>query len=312
MAEINQAELPSGAAASTRGAGLASATALRYALVTPARNEAAFIELTLQSVISQTLRPAKWVIVSDGSTDRTDELVGRYAVQHEWIELVRLPERKERHFAGKVQAFNAGYTRLRGTAFDLVGSIDADISFGPDLFSLLVERFAENPLLGVAGAPFREDGTSYDFRFSNIEHVSGACQLFRRECFEQIGGYLPVKGGGIDVIAVLTARMKGWQTRTYPERYYDHHRGMGRAASNAFWSNFNLGRKDYALGNSLLWQGCRTLYQLGRQPFVLGGCAIFLGYFWALLGRAERSVSPELMRFVRREQLQRLRHFVRV
>src|SRR6266508_2351951 len=121
-----------------------TATLPAYVLVTPARNEAAFIELTLNSMVRQTVPPVKWVIVSDGSTDGTDEIVGNYARNHEWIELVRMPERAERHFAGKVHAFNAGYERVKGCRFDIIGNLDADISFEPDYFSFLLGKFAEN------------------------------------------------------------------------------------------------------------------------------------------------------------------------
>ena len=162
---------------------------LRYVLITPARNEAAFIEETIRSVIAQTVRPLKWVIVSDGSTDGTDEIVQNHAAQHDWIELVRMPERKERDFAGKVYAFNAGYARLHGLQYDAIGSLDADISFDREYFAFLLARLSENSDLGLAGTPFEENGKSYDYRFVSIEHVSGACQLFRRECFQEIGGY---------------------------------------------------------------------------------------------------------------------------
>src|SRR6266446_28275 len=131
------------------------ANTLNYVLITPARNEAAFIEQTIESVVAQMARPAKWVIVSDGSTDGTDEIVKRYA-SHEWIELVRMPERRERHFAGKVHAFNAGYARLEGLEYQAIGSLDADISFENTYFEFLLQKLAENPALGLVGTPFKE------------------------------------------------------------------------------------------------------------------------------------------------------------
>lgn len=200
---------------------------LTYVLITPARNEAAFIEQTIKSVVGQTLQPLKWVIVSDGSTDGTDDIVKKYATEYQWIELVRMPERTERHFAGKVHAFNGGYERVKDLKYDIIGSLDADISFEEDYFSFLLNKFAENPQLGVGGTPFREGTVQYDYRFSRKEHVSGACQLFKQECFEEIGGYVPIKGGGIDWTAVTTARMKGWKTRTYTEKTCIHHRPIG-------------------------------------------------------------------------------------
>src|SRR2546426_10638639 len=112
-----------------------------YALVTPARNEADNIERTIRSMIAQTAKPLKWAIVSDGSIDGTDDIVRRYAAEHGWIELIRAPERKERNFAGKVQTFNLGYARLKEIGSDLVGNLDADLSFEPDFFEFLLGKF---------------------------------------------------------------------------------------------------------------------------------------------------------------------------
>jgi glycosyltransferase involved in cell wall biosynthesis len=281
---------------------------MSYVLITPARNEAEFIELTIRSVVAQTVRPLRWVIVNDGSTDATGEILGRYAARHPWIELIDMPERPERHFAGKVHAFNAGYARVRELAHDYVASLDADISFGEDYFGFLLDKLDSDPRLGLAGTPFQEAGKpSYDYRFVNIEHVSGACQVFRRECFRDIGGYVPVKGGCIDHIAVLTARMKGWKTRTFTERVCHHHRTMGTAQSGLLRARFHNGWKDYAIGNHPLWELFRSAYQMTRPPLVLGGALVGLGYVWAMIRRPARPVSAELMAFQRREQLQRLK-----
>src|SRR5579863_2023582 len=278
-----------------------------YVLITPARNEARYIELTLTSMTAQTYRPLKWVIVSDGSTDGTDELVRKYAAEHSWIELIRMPERKERHFAGKVHAFNAGYEAVIGLEFDVVGNLDADVSFEPDHFEFLLGKMAENPELGVAGAPFREGNFQYDYRYTNIENVWGGCQLFRRQCFDAIGGYMPLKGGCIDHVAVLSARQHGWQTRTFTERVCLHHRVMGTAVQGGVKAKFKVGVKDYTVGNHPMWQAFRALYQMKNPPLVVGGLAMGWGYAWSAVRRVERPLSPELMAFVRREQLDRLR-----
>jgi predicted glycoside hydrolase/deacetylase ChbG (UPF0249 family)/glycosyltransferase involved in cell wall biosynthesis len=283
---------------------------LRYALITPARNEEDFIELTLKSVVAQTQLPERWVIVSDGSTDGTDEIVKRYSAAHDWIELLRMPERAERHFSGKVACIQAAIQHLDGVAYDIVGNLDADMSFGNDVFEFLMGRFAANPRLGVAGAPFTEGKGTYEFRFSSIEHVSGACQLFRKECFEAIGGYTPIKGGGIDVVAVLTARMRGWETRTFPEKSLMHHRPMGTALHGAFSVRFKLGQKDYNMGRDFLWQTFRSAYQMTRPPYVVGGAALWCGYVWSALKRVERPVSREIVEFQRQDQMQRLKRLL--
>ena len=282
----------------------------RYVIITPARNEAQFIELTLKSVVAQTILPLRWVIVSDGSTDGTDEVVEKYASDHPWIELVRMPERQERHFAGKVHAFNAGYARVKDLDYEVVVSLDADISFDKSYFSLLLGKLSEDRRLGLVGTPFQElSGQTYDYRFVSIEHVSGACQVFRRECFEAIGGYQPVKGGSIDHIAVISCRMKGWKTRTFTEKVCVHHRKIGTAQHRVLTSRFKLGIKDYAVGNHPLWELFRAARQMTMPPLAFGGLALVTGYFWALLQRVERPVSRDLIDFHRREQMRRLKEF---
>jgi poly-beta-1,6-N-acetyl-D-glucosamine synthase len=281
-----------------------------YVLVTPARNEEDFIELTLQSVVQQTVLPAKWVIVSDGSTDKTDDIVRKYTARYPWIELLRMPERTSRDFAGKVGCFNAGYASVKDLKFDIVGSLDADLSFDPEYFAYLLAQFASNPRLGLGGTPFSEGGATYNYRFSSTDHVSGACQLFRRECFEQIGGYVPMKGGGIDVVAVLSSRVKGWHTQTFIEKYCVHHRPMGTGnAKSKIRADFKLGQRGYRLGFHPLWQIFRSLYQMGRKPYIIGGLALLSGYVSAMVSGMERPIGPELIAFQRRDQMRRLRAF---
>jgi glycosyltransferase involved in cell wall biosynthesis len=279
-----------------------------YVLITPARNEAAFIKNALDSVVQQTHRPVKWVIVDDGSTDRTPQIVKAYTERYRWIELIRRAPREDRSFAGKVYAFNDGLEYVRNLQVGLIGNLDADISFGVDHFEFLTKKFVEDPELGVAGtAYFQGEWDSTRDSFEGQTSVHGACQLFRYECFLDIGGYQPNPAGGVDWIAVTTARMKGWRTRNYAERYYHHHRTMGTAERSALGAAFDYGKKDYFLGGSPLWEFFRVLYRLTQKPIVLGGLALASGYFWAALRRMERPVSVELMLFHRREQIRKLR-----
>jgi poly-beta-1,6-N-acetyl-D-glucosamine synthase len=287
----------------------AGAVAPKFVLITPARNEAALIELTIQGVIRQTVRPVRWLIVSDGSTDGTDEIVKRYASEHSWIELIRMPERQERHFAGKVHAFNAAYARVQNSDYDVIGSLDADITFDEGYFEFLLKKFVENQRLGVAGTPFREEGHQYDYRFTSIEHVSGACQLFRRQCFEDVGGYVPIKIGGIDLVAVMTARMKGWETRTFPEMACFHHRQMGTAKQTSVMVAYRGGKGDFVLGGHPVWEFFRCIYQLTQRPVLLGGMFRLAGFTGAMLSGQKKLVSDDLVRFRRAEQMRRLKDF---
>jgi GT2 family glycosyltransferase len=285
---------------------------LTYVLITPARNERDLIEGAIRSVIAQTHLPSKWVIVSDGSTDGTDEIVARFAKKHTWIESLRMPEHRDRSFAAKAVCFNAGYDHLKSTNFDLIGNLDADITFGPDYYEFLVGRFAEMPRLGVAGTPFIEDSSqpqnhTYAHQFADLQHVSGACQMFRRQCFEEVGGYTPIRGGGIDWVAVTTARMKGWQTRTFLEKTCFHHRKMGTANGNPLMARFRHGQEDYYVGGHPLWQVLRGMFQMKTKPLVLGGLFLILGYFSAMARRVRRPVSAEVVSFHRAEQMARLR-----
>ena len=285
---------------------------LTYVLITPARNEEAYIEQTLKSVVGQTVKPLRWVVVSDGSTDRTDEIVSRYAQAHPWIELVRTPERVERHFAGKVHAFNTGYTRLKGLQYDIIGNLDADIAFESDYFAFLLRKFSENPQLGVGGTPFREGTDQYDYRFASIEHVSGACQLFRRECFEAIGGYTPLKMGGIDLKAVMTARMIGWQTRSFTEKTCQHTKKTQTGKNSKLRAIWKSGYHDYLMGSHVLFQAMRSGYHMTKPPFMLGGMSLFSGYMWALLTRPDRYVSKELGEFRKKEQVLRIKKLLKI
>ena len=280
-----------------------------YVVITPARNEGQFIELTIQSVTAQTVLPLRWVIVSDGSTDDTDAIVRKYADRHEWIELLCMPERRERHFAGKVYAFNAGLERVKNLPYEVIAGLDADITFEESYFAFLLQKLAADSGLGLVGTPFLDTDTNgtYDYRFVSIEHVSGACQVFRRECFEDIGGYTPVKGGAIDNIAVIMARMKGWQTRTFTEKICLHHRLIGTAQTGFMAARFRSGGKDYAIGNHPVWELFRSMYQMTKKPFFLGGVALGAGYFWSFVRRQKRPVSRELVAFHQSEQMQRLR-----
>ncbi|HEV2318107.1 MAG TPA: glycosyltransferase family 2 protein [Verrucomicrobiae bacterium] len=281
---------------------------MNYVLISPARNEAAFIQKTLDSMVAQTLLPERWVIVDDGSTDRTAEIAESYIKRHSWIELVRRPKHENHNFAGKVHAFNAGLERVRSLKFDVIGNLDADLSFEPDYLAFLMQKFAEDPKLGVAGTPFIENG--YDSgkdSFEGQNHVPGGCQLFRRKCYQDIGGYVANQAGGIDWMAVTTARMKGWKTRSFAEKRFHHYRPLGTAQRNKLKASFSYGEKDYYLGNSPLWQLFRVGYRMARPPYVVEGAALLSGFCWAALCRTKRPISPELMRFHRDEQMQKLK-----
>ncbi len=255
-----------------------------YVLITPARNEEKLIEKVIQSVTSQTVPPTKWVIVNDGSTDATASIVSRYLGKYDWMELLNLSPHRDRSFAAKVA----------------------------DYLEFLLGKFEEDASLGVAGTTFREEGySSATDSFEGQNHVAGGCQLFRRQCFEQIGGYIPNKAGGIDWIAVTTARMMDWKTRSFREKYFFHYRSLGTAERSLLASTFSYGEKDYYLGGHPLWELFRVAYRTTKRPYLVGGIALFSGYLSAFLRRMERPISKELMRFHRQEQMMKLKKILK-
>jgi biofilm PGA synthesis N-glycosyltransferase PgaC len=281
---------------------------LPYVLISPARDEEHHIEKTIQSMINQTYLPLKWVIVDNGSTDSTARIVKRHLATHSWMEMIQTPPTRERSFGSKVKSFNAGYERVKHLDYEVIGNLDADLSFEKDYLEFLIGKF-EDPCLGVAGTIFKEDGgySSDTDSFEGQTHVPGGCQLFRRKCFEQVGGYIPNKAGGVDWMAVTTARMLGWKTRSFREKWFFHHRSLGTADRSSLASDFSYGGKDYYLGGHPLWELFRVFYRMTKKPYVIAGAALGLGYLWAFLRRPPRAVSDRLMRFHRREQMVKLK-----
>lgn len=284
---------------------------LKYVIITAARNEEALIEDTIQSVADQTVLPERWVIVSDGSTDRTDEIVKRHTLARHWIELMRMPEHRDRQFAAKVQCLRAASETMRSLDYDVIANLDADITFDPDYMAFLLDKLSGDPRLGVVGTRFTEKGRQiYDYKFMNAQHVSGGFQVFRRACFQQIGGYLPMPRGGEDWAAVTSARMNGWRTQSYTEKLFRHHRPMGTHGQTILKAQFRLGEQDYLTGGHPLWQLFRSAFQMSRKPYLAGGFCLLLGFAWAFMRRLERPVPIDLISFHRSEQLARLRRLL--
>lgn len=181
-------------------------------------------------------------------------------------------------------------------------------SFEADYLEFLAAKFASDPRLGVTGTPYYEENRVHDERFKSPDHVSGACQLFRRECFQDIGGYQPIRSGGIDLVALLSAQAKGWQTRRYDEKFCVHHRTVGSGMhAGILQRQLNLGKKDYLLGSHPAFEIFRGVNQMKERPYVLGGGLILVGYFWAMLRRIEQTMPEDLIRIRRNDQLRRLK-----
>lgn len=280
----------------------------RYVLVTAARNEEAYIERTLQSVIAQTVPPQKWVIVSDGSTDHTDEIVTRYQADHDFIQLLRRETDANRNFASKVYAIRAGVDWLNNIEYDFLGNLDADISFEANYYERVLAEFQQNPELGIAGGLLFEPcrGKWVPQWTSTLWSVSGPVQMFRRRCYEDIGGLIPLRKGGEDAVAEVMARMTGWQVKAFADIPVWHHRHTGTADSHLLLSRFQQGWMEYSIGYHPLFEVARCAWRILERPYVIGSICKLSGYCWGFLRRAKWEAPANVVKFLRREQVHRL------
>jgi len=286
-----------------------------YVLITAAYNEGKFIEGTIASVISQELRPARWIIVSDTSTDDTDAIVTKYAAANSFIQLYRLTENHPRNFAAQVHAINAGIGLLQDEQYDFIGNLDADIKFDPSYFRLLLDKFRQNPKLGLGGGAIHDrcsDGGFRNRRTNRVTSVAHAVQLFRRECFMAVGGlYRPLPYGGPDTYAETEARMKGWQVASFPELRVFHHRPTG-SAGGMVRSCFRQGRMDFSLGVLPLFEVVKLGSRIREKPYLVGSMARFAGFVYSYLCGEKRAVPDEFITYLRQEQRRRLLGLFRI
>jgi poly-beta-1,6-N-acetyl-D-glucosamine synthase len=290
---------------------MTKAIAGKYALITPAKNEAKFIEQTIASVIAQTLKPEKWVIVDDGSADDTAAIVEKYLRAHEFIRLIKISGARNRLFSNKANAFKAGLQQLAGEDYAYIGNLDADITLPPEYYENVIDGFERDPRLGIAGGivytKFRNRFVTGD---SAPDSVAGAIQLFRRECFEQIGGYLPLRRGGIDAAAEIMARMTGWTVRKDPNNKVYENRQTGSATSGTLAACFNMGIRFHSLGYSPVFYAVRSIYKMTESPAVIGSLIAVLGFISAGLLQYPISLPADAVSYLRAEQMAKLKQML--
>jgi len=281
---------------------------MKYVVITPAHNEEKFIEKTISSMIAQKVRPLKWVIVNDGSTDRTREVIERYLSRNGFIELLNVERDTERSFGNKAKAFNLGVQHLNGVDYEFIGNLDADIILEPDYFSNILQILAMDWKLGICGGIiYTTVGNTFVTTDRTLESVAGAVQLFRRKCFIDIGeGYTPLPYGGIDAAAELSAKMKGWTVRKSPENKAYEQRQTGTATSSPLAACYRLGCQLHSLGYGLVFFVLRCLYRIGDPPLVVGSCATFVGFVGSMIKRRPVLLPDEVVEYWRREQRGRL------
>lgn len=275
-----------------------------YAVITPVRDEAKHIEKIIESMLQQTVRPSEWVVVNDGSTDETDQIVSIYIADNPWIKLISRRDRGNRQRGkGVVEAFYDGYKSLKKT-YDFIVKLDGDLSFEADYFEKLFREFIANANLGIAGGAIYErlDGEHWVLR-SSSDHVRGPTKVYRQTCFEAIGGLMPSLGwDGIDEWKALSM---GWEVRTFFNLKVFHYRATG-AATGRIKSRVEEGQGAYYMNYHPLFLIARGIHRMFEKPYFIGGFAMILAYFMAFFQSRERFSDPTVVLFIRRTQLRKL------
>ena len=278
---------------------------MRYVVITPVRDEERFVSATIAAVRAQTIVPAEWVIVNDGSTDRTGTILEEHAGQLPWIRVVHRPNRGFRKSGGGVvEAFYDGYGTLQCNDWDFVVKLDGDLTFSPDYFERCFKHFAERPRLGIGGGEICHlvDGqlkVEANPRF----HVRGATKIYRRACWEAIGGLWAAPGW--DTIDEVKANMLGWETTAFEDAPLVHHRLTG-SADGLLRDRAKHGLVCYVCRYHPLFVLASCLYRTARRPFIVGSIAMLFGFLKGYASRAPRVSEVRLIRYLREQQLRRL------
>jgi glycosyltransferase involved in cell wall biosynthesis len=285
----------------------------QFVLITPARNEEKYLDATIQSVVNQTLKPLKWLIISDGSTDRTEEIVTQYADAYDFIELMALPAVEQRNFGSKVRAINNGFKDLQSLQFEYFGNLDADITLDEDYYERVIDAFQKNPRIGIAGGLIHDviDGIP-KAPIGSMDNVGCAIQMFRRQCYIDIGGYLPLEKGGEDTIAEVMAKINNWEVVVIKDLRVYHHRRMGTGHAQLLIARFQYGVEEYYCGSLPLFVFVKSLYRFREKPYVFAGLMRLFGFIYACLSRVKYQVPDDVVKVIRQNQKQKLRKlFVR-
>lgn len=279
--------------------------ALRYVIITPVRDEEQFIGATIASVCAQSLLPAQWIIVNDGSTDRTGDIAEEAARQHNWIRVVHRGDRGFRKSGtGVVEAFRDGYDALTCRDWDFIVKLDGDLRLEPEYFERCFEEFHADPTLGIGGGDIlHEVEGKWRVEKNPQFHVRGATKIYRRGCWEKIGGLWP--GPGWDTIDEVKANRLGWKTRSFSSLPVHHYRLTG-SEEGLFRDRIKHGVACYISGYHPIFVLASSIARLAKKPRVIGAAGMLYGYIRARVTRVPRVDDPGYRAYIRGEQLKRL------
>ncbi len=277
---------------------------VRYCIVTPIRDEEEFIAGTIESVAAQTIRPAEWIIVNDGSKDRTGEIIDGFAAKYPWIRPIHRENRGYRSTGGGIDGFILGSNSLTVSDWQFLVNLDGDLSFAPDYFDKCFAYFRRDPNLGIGGGTiYNKIGNQLVLEKCPNFHVRGATKIYRRECWESLGGMFP--GLGWDTVDEVTANMRGWTTYSFPDLPLTHYRITG-TAEGRWWGLVKDGHADYIVGYHPLFFAAKCVRRLFKPPYLVGSMGLMYGFLRSYLRRADRVKDHQFLRYIRSQQLRKL------
>lgn len=278
---------------------------LNYIIITPVKNEEMYIKYTLDSVASQTLKPLRWIIVNDSSTDKTEQIIKSYVEKHNWIHLLNIYSLNPKRAEGSkiVELFYVGYNTIKDSDYDFIVKLDGDLTLPSQYFKTVAKSFKSDRRVGMCGGycAVKKNGKIVKEKSSDY-HLRGAIKAYRKECFDDIGGIK--KTFGWDGIDEMTAMYKGWKVKVLNLEVI-HHRPTTHVYNKSSLS-FQRGCINYKKGSSFLLIIVRTLVRVYKRPFIWGGVFFITGYFYAFLSREEKILERDLQKFINQYHYRRL------
>lgn len=288
----------------------------KYVIVTPAFNEAEYIEWTIESVLAQSVLPHKWIIVDDGSTDNTAEIIQRHTREHDWIEYIyREKNNDQSYYASNVYAIEKGIQEVAAIDYDYLAILDADITLPADYYEQIFMRLNGDERLGIAsGVYLVREGEKLKTVLNDRRSCPKNIMVFRKECFEQIGGFVPMKYGGEDTCACFMARMRGWKSWSFSDVAVIHNKPVGTGHSRGLLRiRFRHGVGEYFMATHPLFMLFKSLRRcIKEKPIIIGGAARMAGFLYGYCLREKRQIPDDVVRFIHREQMGRLLNMNRI